>query len=119
VSYNTISVENIRDITIIKVLERRVFLKISDQFRDEVVRIIDGGATRVIIDLSTVHVMNSSGLGVLILARDMLQKKGGKIILCGLLKVMEEIFSRMHLDNFFEICKNVTEAMEAMGVGQK
>jgi anti-sigma B factor antagonist len=119
VSYNTIAVENIGDITIIKVLERRVFLKISDQFRDEVVHLIDSGANRVIIDLSNVHVMNSSGLGVLILARDMLQKKGGKIILCGLLKVMEEIFSRMHLDNFFTICKNVSEAVEAIGEGQK
>lgn len=116
-SYQTIAVENIGDITVIRVLERRVFLKISDQFRDEVVRTIDGGANRVIFDLGNVHVMNSSGLGVLILARDMLQKKGGKIILCGFLKVMEEIFYRMHLDNFFHICKDVPEAVEAMGQG--
>jgi anti-anti-sigma factor len=117
VSYSTISIENTGDITVIKVLERRVFLKISDQFRDEVVRIIDSGAHRVIFDLSIVHVMNSSGLGVLILARDMLQKKGGKLVLCGLLKVMDEIFSRMHLDNFFVICRNVSEAIEVVREG--
>ncbi len=109
-----LSLEAMDDITYVQVQEHRVFLKITDQFREEVIRIIDAGTHKLIIDLSKVNVMNSSGLGVLILARDMMQKKNGVIVLCGLLPMMQEIFTRMHLDSFFNITSDKDAALSML-----
>lgn len=106
-----LSIEVLDEVTVALVQEHRVFLKITDQFREEVIGIIDAGVQKLVIDLSKVNVMNSSGLGVLILARDMLQKKGGMIVLCGLLPMMKEIFTRMHLDSFFTITQDKESAL--------
>lgn len=113
-AFSTLAVQAVEDITIVRVLEHRIFLKIADHFRDEIVQLIEGGAQKVIVDLSTVNVMNSSGLGVLILARDMLLKKGGVILLCGLVNIMKEIFTRMHLDDFFTIYPDCQTALAEM-----
>lgn len=100
-AYATVSVEIGEGITVIRVLPQRVFLKTSEQFREEIIRVLDGDALKVIIDLSRVNMMNSAGLGVLILARDKMLKRGGTLVVCGLLNMMQEIFARMHLDSYF------------------
>lgn len=111
-SYKTIEPIQDGDITIIKVIQKRIFLEISDQFRDEVVSVIDDGGTKIIFDLSQVHVMNSSGLGVLMLARDKIEKRNGKIVVCCLMPLMEEIFTRMRFTHFFDVTKDLTGAFE-------
>ncbi|NIA31077.1 MAG: STAS domain-containing protein [Actinobacteria bacterium] len=113
-SYKTIQASTEKDITIIKVMQKRIFLEISDQFRDEVISVIEDGGTKLIFDLSQVHVMNSSGLGVLMLARDKIEKRNGKIIICCLMPLMDEIFTRMRFTHFFEITKDFKSALEKM-----
>ena len=113
-SFSTIEVASKGDVNIITVKERRIFLQIAEAFREELVTFIDQGANRLIIDLSRVSVMNSSGLGVLILARDKLRKRNGKIVLCGMQHVMAEIFSRMHLDSFFAIVPDLEGAIRLL-----
>lgn len=97
-------------VDIIQVLEKRIFLDLTDKFRAKVVEIIDKRAEKVVFDLSSVNVMNSSGLGVLILARDKLEKKGGKIAVCGLSPLMEDIFTRMQFKSFFTVTENIEQA---------
>ncbi|MBN2355966.1 STAS domain-containing protein [candidate division KSB1 bacterium] len=109
-NYQTIAVEQLDKILVIRVLERRIFLKIADNFKEEITKCIENDVENLIIDLSQVNVMNSSGLGVLILARDKMLKQGGKLILCGLRSVMTEIFNRMHLNAFFTITDDIEKA---------
>ena len=111
-NYKTIEATQDGDITIIMVIKNRIFMEISDQFRDEVVSVIEDGGTKIIFNLSQVHVMNSSGLGVLMLARDTIEKRGGKIIICCLMPLMEEIFTRMRFMHFFDVTKNLVDALE-------
>ncbi len=106
---STIEVAHKGDIDIVTIKERRIFLQIAETFREELVSVIEGGASKLIVDLSQVSVMNSSGLGVLILARDKLKKRNGRIVLCGMQHIMAEIFARMHLDSFFDVAAD-TEA---------
>lgn len=116
-NFQTIALEQMDTILVIRVLERRIFLKIADQFKEEMVRAMENGSQHLIIDLSLVNVMNSSGLGVLILARDRVLKKGGKLILTGLRSVMTEIFRRMHLNVFFTIAEDITSASKLISEG--
>lgn len=113
-SLNTIEVASKGDVSIVTVKERRIFLQITETFREELVSVIEQGANKLIVDLTHVSVMNSSGLGVLILARDKLKKRNGKIILCGMQHIMAEIFARMHLDSFFEVATDREGALKLM-----
>jgi len=108
---NTLSVEKIGDITIIHVLERRIFLQVTDRFREELLSEVDKGLKYLVIDLSKVSVMNSAGLGVLLQVRDKFVKSFGHLILAGLQPIIQDIFTRMKLDSFFEICTDYNEAM--------
>jgi anti-anti-sigma factor len=112
--YKTIQMTQKQDVTIIHVTERRIFLHIADDFRNEVLSIIDNGVPKVIIDLNDVNVMNSSGLGVLMLVRDRIDKQKGRLVLCGLQPIMSEIFYRMHLDTFFTIAGDQDEAFQKL-----
>ncbi len=109
--YETIALEETEKALVIHVLPQRVFLSIADKFKEEVKTILDNNPQNLIINLSRVNVMNSSGLGVLILARDRMLKKGGKLILCGLRSVMKEIFNRMQLEIFFTFADDVEIAL--------
>lgn len=112
--FKTLELKKTDDIHVVRVLERRIFLKITDVFREEMIKVMEEGVDRLIIDLTNVSVMNSSGLGVLILTRDKIQKNNGRLILCGLMPVMSEIFARMHLDSFFTIMSDENEALAAI-----
>ena len=99
------------NIDVILVLEKKIFLDLAEKFKAEVIHVIDKGAEKLVFDLGNVNVMNSSGLGVLILARDKMEKKGGKIAVCGLLPLMQEIFTRMQFSSFFTVTENYEKAV--------
>jgi anti-sigma B factor antagonist len=55
----------------------------SPQLRDELYRLIDGGATRVALDLSGMDFIDSSGLGVLVGALKRVREQAGDLELRG------------------------------------
>ena len=99
------------NVDVIRVLEKRIFLDLTEKFKDEVIHIIEKGAQNIVFDLGNVNVMNSSGLGVLILARDKIEKKKGKIAICCLLPLMREIFDRMQFSSFFDVTDDLEGAL--------
>ncbi len=113
-SYETLQIDYRNDIAIVQVAERRIFLTITETFRKEMVTFLESAPDKVIIDLHNVNVMNSSGLGVLILTRDRMKKREGSLVVCGLQPLMREIFSRMHLDSFFTILPDTETAREQL-----
>lgn len=117
--FTTIAIEEKGNTLVIHVLEQRLSLTIADKFKEEVTNVLELKYSNLIIDLSRVNVINSSGLGVLILARDRMLKKGGKLIICGLRPVMKEIFTRMNLEVFFDIAENVEEALQMVSGNKK
>ena len=110
--FKTIDVKKEQDKLIVKVLEKRIYLGITDVFREEVQTLLKEDSTEIIFDLGNVSVMNSSGFGVLIMARDTITKRGGSVKLANLQNLMQEIFTRMRLDTLFPIYSNVEEALE-------
>ncbi|OQX86979.1 hypothetical protein B6D60_05015 [candidate division KSB1 bacterium 4484_87] len=107
----TIEVKEYQDKLLVTILEKRVYLGITDVFREEVQALLTKEVKEIIFDLKNVSVMNSSGLGVLIMARDALSKQGGQIKLANLQPLMQEIFSRMRLDTLFSIYPDTQEAL--------
>lgn len=96
---------------IVTVLEKRIYLGVTDIFREEMLSILERDLQELIIDLRHVAVMNSAGLGVLIMAQDSIKKRSGRIKLSNLQPLMQDIVARMRLDTLFETYDTVEEAI--------
>ncbi len=102
-SYQTIEITQQGEELHIKILESRIYLGVTDIFAEEMAAIVNEDFQRLVVNLEGVSVMNSSGIGVLIKARDEVSKLGKTIKLVKLQSLMTDIFNRMRLDTLFEI----------------
>ncbi len=100
------------DITIIRITEKKLYQDTITPFQEKMVSLMDEGRRKLIVDLSEVDVMNSSGLGVLILTWDRLSQEDGHLIITGLGSLMDELFKRMRLDLIFKVVKTTEEALQ-------
>lgn len=110
-TYKTIALKERDGYKIIEIIEKRVYLTVTEILKEELLSIIEEGNHQLIIDLNRVVVMNSSGLGVLILVRDMLNKRNGTVKLSNLQPLLLDIFTRMKLDILFKLYKTNEEAL--------
>lgn len=106
-SFQTISVTEQPDCLLVQILEKRIYLGVTDIFAEEMNKVLEREFAKFVIDLQHVSVMNSSGIGALIKTRDELIKKGKEIKLINLQPLMMDIFTRMRLDTLFEIDYNI------------
>ncbi len=74
----------------------------SQGFKDVIYRLIDSGIIKVVVNLSEVKRMNSSGLGILISALTSLNNKDGHMKLAGINDAMEGILIMTKLNTIFE-----------------
>ena len=55
-------------------------------------RHLDTGEAQLLVDLSEVEYISSAGLRVLMKAANVLRKRGGRLVLCGLVGSVREVF---------------------------
>lgn len=118
-TFSTIVVRQEGEITVIEALPRRIYLQVVEAFRSELQEIIANTRGDVLIDLGKVSVMNSAGLGVLIAVHDQLQRQNRRLMICNLLPVMMEIFSRMKLETLIPVAKSQEEGIKLLQAGPK
>ncbi|WP_257285365.1 STAS domain-containing protein [Endozoicomonas sp. SESOKO1] len=97
--------------TIVSIDETRLDASLSEPVRAYLFDQIDNGSDNLIIDLSQVRFMDSSGLGALVAA---LKKMGGtgSMKLAGAQPAVTDLFSLTSMDKLFAILPTVTEAIE-------
>jgi anti-sigma B factor antagonist len=82
--------------------------------KDALTALIDSGAPAVIIDLSQVAFLDSTGLGALVAARSEATDKGGRLpIVCDLERILK-LFRITGLESHFEIHPSVDAAVQAL-----
>ncbi len=87
------------------ILSSRTSEKILQEFQDS----LDARAKAVLIDLSQVNFMDSSGLGLLVSMHTRLRLAGGKLYLCSLSEQCKGILDISDLDRVFEIFNSPSE----------
>ncbi len=85
----------------------------APSFREHVRRAINAGAPKVVIDLSEVEYMDSSGLATLVEAMRNAKQASVGLMLCGLHQKVLAIFEIARLHHFFEIVATVEDAIAA------
>lgn len=93
-------------------LEGEVDVYTAPRLKEELVGLIRGGCTHVIVDLERVGFIDSSGLGVLVSALRRAREKDGAVrIICTRESVLK-IFRITGLDKVFPIFSTEAEASE-------
>jgi len=80
---------------------------------DKVKELIEDGKTKVVIDLSNVVWMNSSGLGTMMGCLTSLKNAGGDLKLSSVTEKVKSLFMITKLITIFKTYKNSEEAVEA------
>ncbi|RYZ93134.1 MAG: anti-sigma factor antagonist [Sphingobacteriaceae bacterium] len=78
----------------------------SDKFKSGLINLLDGHNEKVVIDMSRVSYMDSSFLGALVAGLKHAISLNSDVILVGLKKDINDLFTLIRLDKVFKIHKN-------------
>lgn len=85
----------------------------SPSLRQQLSQAMSGDFDRMIIDLSDVPYMDSSGVATLVEAMQLSRRAGSKLVLCGLQDKVRSIFEIARLDTVFTIVDDREAARSA------
>jgi anti-sigma B factor antagonist len=100
---------------VLEVLENRLGADKASAFKEAAIRHLDGRAVSIVLDLSMVEFIDSSGLGAIlsILKR---MPKGCELIICGTTDPVMSMFKLTRLDRIFTMKNNVHDAVSTLSV---
>lgn len=85
----------------------------SPELRVELLKLLHQSPRRVIVDLTAVPYMDSSGVATLVEALQVQRKQSGKLVLCGLQPKVKGIFEIARLNMVFTITADAQTARTA------
>jgi anti-sigma B factor antagonist len=94
-------------------LSGEIDLYTAPELKQELIRVIDGGASRVIIDLTETSFIDSTTLGVLVSGLKRLRPNGGELALVITDRNIRKVFDITGLDRVFPIRGTRAEAVES------
>jgi len=94
-------------------LEGEIDLHVSPRVAASLEAMIRDKPPRIVVDLSRVNYIDSSGLAVLVEAMQNVEEYGGKFALAGLQESVRSIFETARLDQVFLIYPHVDAALAA------
>ncbi len=97
------------DALIIRVMANRIDAAGAIDFKDSIAAAIKDGPYRVILDLSTVSFLDSSGLGAVVAVMKLLGAKR-KLELASLMPNVEKVFRLTRMDKIFTIHTHTDDA---------
>jgi anti-anti-sigma factor len=86
----------------------------ADLLKAEIVRLLEGRLTQIVLDLSQVSFVDSAGVGAIVAGQKRARAVGGAIALCGLDKGVAMALQLLRLDKVFGIYPNPPLAAAAL-----
>jgi anti-sigma B factor antagonist len=106
-------VEKINHFTLLSLNEERVDAHNSAQLKEALLHQLEQGNTQLIVQLTNVRFIDSSGLGALLSGHKNAAAKAGKLLLVQLQPQVLAMFELTRLNRVFEIYADVNEALVA------
>lgn len=97
-----IATEDREGVRVVSVRERRIDAAVVIRFKEEMRAIVDGGPARVILDLSQVEFLDSSGLGAVVSVMKHMGP-GRALELARLTPTVQKVFRLTRMDSVFTI----------------
>ena len=100
-------------VTVLTVTGDLVIGDAESTFKKTVTRLLEEGHTRLLVDLTGVGFLDSSGLGALVRALTQSQKEGGQTKLLGAGPQIRKLLQMTKLDSVFEIHDDMEAAVSS------
>jgi anti-sigma B factor antagonist len=103
-----------QDVTVVTPQVKRLDSAVAPAFKEAMLRVVQDGHKRLVLDLDKVDFMDSSGLGALI---SVLKSLGGNGVLgiCNLKGGVQSLFKLTRMDKVFSISASTAEAVQKAG----
>lgn len=75
---------------------------------------LDGPTARVLVDLSAVRIVDSSGVGILVTAHRRAETLGARIVLAGAQPTVRRVFELTRTDRLLRITPTLAEGLEVL-----
>lgn len=108
-----VTLRHIQGITFLEASGRITLGEGSVTLRDAIYDALDTGTKKLVLDLSGVCYMDSSGLGELTTAYRSTREKGCELKLLGLTKRIDDLMQITKLATLFDVCSNEQQALSA------
>lgn len=105
-----VTMEENGEIVTLKIEEERLDAHNSNELKIKLLSIFEEGKVKIIIDLTDVRFIDSSGLGALVSGFKNASSRDGVLKLCGLQTQVKSMFELTRLHRVFEIFPNSDEA---------
>jgi len=103
-----------RGVTVVSVLETRIDATVSDEFKLAVATSVDRGTLLVVLDMTAVSFIDSTGLGALVGGFKGVSAKGGRLVVSGLQPGVASLFKLTRMDKVFEVRATTAEAIDLL-----
>lgn len=101
------------NLQVVSVLDNRIDAAVAIEFKDAMRASTDGGSETVVLDLSEVQFIDSSGLGAIVAAmKHMGQSR--QLALAGLTPTVEKVFRLTRMDSVFSVFPTLDGALEQL-----
>ena len=103
--------EEIGDVLVVTVLDARIDAAVAVRFKNRMMELTEAPSERVILNLSHVEFLDSSGLGAVVGSMKQLGR-ARKLDLAGLNPTVEKVFRITRMDRVFRIFATTEMALE-------
>ncbi|SJM92446.1 STAS domain-containing protein [Crenothrix polyspora] len=108
-----IQIKTINGILFLVLEENRLDCRLAIDFKDKVSELVAEGSRLIILDLSAVDFIDSSGIGCLVTSLKLLGPQG-RIVIWGLKAPVESMFKLTRMDRVFKLCSSEEQALQAV-----
>jgi anti-sigma B factor antagonist len=102
-----------KDILIVHPQVQRLDASLAVSFKDKMARFINGGHHTIVLDLSDVAFIDSSGLGSIVSSLKLIGRNGD-LVLCGINGNIMAMFKLTRMDRVFQIFASADDALLAL-----
>jgi anti-sigma B factor antagonist len=103
----------IGSVLIAKILESRISADVAPSFKEDLINYITKGNRVLVLDMSQVTFIDSSGLGALI-ASLKIMGDDGELVLCGARDTVDSMFKLTRMNKVFRMFSSPEEAVSSL-----
>ncbi len=107
----TLAIDEKNGVAVIRLGGRVMYESDTKSFREKLEQEVEGGKRWIVLDLSMVKAMSSTGLGILIAAHRYIAEKGGTFKLAQISEKVRSILEITRLNTVFEVFDSVEGAL--------
>ena len=101
------------DILLVKPAEKRIDASVATEFKEKMIDRINAGIRRIILDLSGVDFIDSSGLGAIISSLKAIGNDGD-LAICRVNETVMTLFRLTRMNRVFQVFSTEEEAIKAL-----